>query len=53
MWLSNFDFDIYNFMKENFKLYSASYRIGTFKYWLLTRYIQIPILVAHENSTFY
>ena len=26
---SNFDFGIYNFMEDNYNIYSASYRIGT------------------------
>ena len=30
MWLSSFDVDIYNFMIDNFKLNSTSYRTGTF-----------------------
>ena len=29
---SNFDFGIYNFIEDNFNIYSASYRIGTFIY---------------------
>ena len=29
---SNFDFGIYNFMEDNFNIYRASYRIGTFIY---------------------
>ena len=29
---SNFDFGFYNFMEDNFNIYSASYRIGTFIY---------------------
>ena len=29
---SNFNFGIYNFMEDNFNIYSASYRIGTFIY---------------------
>ena len=29
---SNFDFGIYNFTEDNFNIYSASYRIGTFIY---------------------
>ena len=29
---SNCDFAIYNFMEDNFNIYSASYRVGTFIY---------------------
>ena len=37
---TNFDFGIYNFMEDNFNIYSASYRIGTFIYWYLKRYVE-------------